>query len=580
MNKKIGNNIGTEYSSKYLLYTRRSTDDADNQKNSIDYQIAEGLRFSENNGLPIATCTIGNFCENGVIKEFHSAFKENLNFEIESDGSVKQWVERPKFLMMADVLLKRKFKGVICLCWDRISRNKSDDVIIDKLMRKGVDILFVQARYEKTSFGEFHMDMDGSFSRHYSRVISEKVRLTANKLRSEGKCIYLSPLGYLDYGSDNKPIDPERAPLIKRIFELYSTGEWSYATLADWANKQGLTTKPARRKRTVDERLSGIPLDSIPKVSRKITPKTIEKILLNPFYIGKILYQGEWLESTVHQPLIDTNLFLRVKAMQKTRTVSMHYPELFFTPYRGLIRCGSCGRVSSPYLKKGNIYYRLKCKAGCKNEQKNFSEKEITKKVKAILERVSFNDEELRIMGIRASTEIDRISERRDNELSDWYRRLNKTLADLDYLAKEKVTLLRTGVMNMDTILSEEFRLKGELEVIQTHIRANAESTEAMLNYVITFSRLVKIATTYFEESMDSEKHNLVVEAFSELQIFNGELKYKAKEGFEALLRRFNAPFEVTGDPDYVFLELPTIYSTIKKSVERGQQLSVLKLSA
>jgi len=37
------------------------------------------------------------------------------------------------------------FKGVVCLCWDRISRNKGDDTVVRKLMRRGVDFhLFMQ----------------------------------------------------------------------------------------------------------------------------------------------------------------------------------------------------------------------------------------------------------------------------------------------------------------------------------------------------------------------------------------------------------------------------------------------------
>jgi len=94
------------------------------------------------------------------------------------------------------------------------------------------------------------MDIDGMFAAHYSRVISEKVKNAQRKLRIEGRCLYFTPIGYLDKGSDNKPLDPERAPIVKRVFELYSTGDWSFAQLGKWAAKQGLTTKPVRRKRT------------------------------------------------------------------------------------------------------------------------------------------------------------------------------------------------------------------------------------------------------------------------------------------------------------------------------------------
>jgi hypothetical protein len=186
------------------------------------------------------------------------------------------------------------------------------------------------------------MDIDGVFSRHYSRVISEKVKMAAKKLREEGRCIYLSPLGYLDNGSESKPFDPQRAPIVKRVFELYATGEWSYRALAHWANQQHLTTKPVRRKRSKSERLEGVKIESIPKISRKVTVKAIENILKNPFYIGMNVTGDEWIRSIAHQALIDSSLFYKVQSMMKQRTVTVHYPELQFYPYRGLIKCYYC----------------------------------------------------------------------------------------------------------------------------------------------------------------------------------------------------------------------------------------------
>lgn len=561
------------YPNHYLLYTRRSTDDADNQKNSIDYQIMEGLRYSSNQGLLIAPLTIKGFCENGIIKEFHSGFKENKNFEILSDGTVKQRVERPKFLQLADLLQKRHFRGVICLCWDRISRNKADDVIIDKLMFQGIDVRFIQATYENSSAGALHMDVDGMFSRHYSRVISEKVKNTAKKLRSEGKCLHISPLGYLDKGSDSKPFDPERAPIIKRLFELYATGLWSYNSLARWANEQGLTTKPSRRRRTQEEKLMGLQLEVLPKVVRKITPKTIEKILLNPFYIGKNVHHGKWVDSKAHQALIDTSLFLKVRQMQARRTQSVRYPEQFFTTFRGLVKCGSCGRQCSPYVQKGIIYYRLKCRENCSNPVKNISEKQITSKVKDVLAKICFTDSELEIMSQMASEQFEKITARRNKELEDLYRRLNKTIADMDYIIKEKITLLRTNVMSVEDITFEENRLKEEIEKIQAHIQANTESTQVMYDYIVTFSHLIKEKTDYFEYGLDSEKRSIVLLVFSELSIFNGEIKYEAKEGYKSLLQRFDADYANYGGPQYIFSKLEEIYDDVKLSTSKLREI-------
>ena len=73
-----------------------------------------------------------------------------------------------------------------------MSRNKGDDTLIRKLMRKGVDVRFVYANYDKTSSGALHMDIDGMFAQHHSRVTSEKVSLTIKVARAKGVARALS----------------------------------------------------------------------------------------------------------------------------------------------------------------------------------------------------------------------------------------------------------------------------------------------------------------------------------------------------------------------------------------------------
>ena len=563
---------------QYLIYTRRSTDDPENQKNSIEYQLELALKFAEREQIPLASsATIEMFCEKGIIKEHHSGFKESMFFEILPNGKVQQKVERPKFLVLADLLQKNYFKGVICLCWDRISRNEADDVIVKKLELQGVDIRFVQASYEKSSAGWLHKDVDGMFSRHYSRVISEKVKLTTAKLRAEGKCTYRSPVGYLDKGSGDKPLDPEKAPIVKRLFELYATGEWSYATLSMWANEQRLTTKPTRRQRTKKERLEGVPIESLKKVSKPMTPKSIEKILMNPFYIGKIIYKGTWIESKVHQPLINTTLFMKVRQIRKNRTVSVHYPTKVFTIYRGLLKCGDCGRSFSPYIKKGILYYRLKCKANCSNTQLNIKETYIHEKIKEVFSLLYFSEAELMEIERDAHIQLEKVSQRRNNSLEDAYRRLNKAMLDIDYIAKEKLTLLRTESMSMEEIVSEQERLKEVIAHQQIIIKANTESSQVMLDFVITFSNLLKGATEYFELSLDNEKRALLIAVFSELKLINGELKYVVKEGYNGLFQAKCASNGDSGDPQFLFSNLEQVYLAVKSVKPQLEKLLTLK---
>jgi site-specific DNA recombinase len=205
------------YKEYYLIYSRKSTDDIDNQKNSLSYQVSEAIKFAKREHLRIAPLDVTSFCTSGIIKEKHTGFKEdNDSFNINADGTFSYKIERPKFFKLVKDLKDGYFKGVIFLCWDRASRNKNDDSILRKLMKLGVDIRFIQTQYDsKSSAGELHMDVDGMFSQHYSRVISEKVCNQNIKLREEGICTYRAPVGYINSGDPrNKPIDPVRGPIV------------------------------------------------------------------------------------------------------------------------------------------------------------------------------------------------------------------------------------------------------------------------------------------------------------------------------------------------------------------------------
>lgn len=571
---------GTEkthaFRNMYAVYNRKSTDDANNQKNSLTYQLSENLKHANKDKLQIAQLTIPNFCENGIINESHSGFKESEDFAINKDGSIVYKIERPKFARLVALLKSGELRGVIFLCWDRASRNKQDDVILKKLIKQGSDIRFSQTSYERTSSGDLHMDIDGMFSSHYSRVISEKVKLSSIKLRAEGRCLYMSPIGYLDNGSATKPMDPERAPLVKRIFELYATGEWSLMQLAKWAQQHGLTTKPCRRKRKREEILSNMPVESMPKLSRPVNEKSIENILSNPFYIGKNRVKGGgFINATSHRPLIDSFLYNKVQEVLKARNVSIRYTDDKFTTYRAIVRC-SCYRAYCGYVQKGKMYYRARCRADCDNPLKNLTEAEIHNEVQALMDRIYFSDDELRAIEAKAHTGIDSIAQKRDRELDDLNSQRKRIFDDLDYLTKNRITLLRTNSMSIEGLKEEEDKLATQLADIDQKLGMYTEAAQEMLKFVIAFSELVKNASLYYKFALDTEKRDIVSMMFTELVFKDRKLfNYTLNEGFGALFRRSMS----SGAPDYVITELQNIYPLVKASAENMKKLLFLHKS-
>lgn len=508
----------------------------ESQKNSLPYQLEEANRKSRSENLPIADVTVPGLMKNGVIEESHSGYVTSpLTFT--EDGRVTYAIERPKFQRLVHLLRSGEYKGVICLCWDRISRNEQDGLVIKALMDSGVDFRFVQVTYDRSSSGALHRDIDGMFSQHYSRVISEKVRNTFEKFRRDGRCLGRAPLGYLDSGSDNKPFDAARAQIVARCFEKAATAQTSYAQLAHWANAQGLTTKPQKiQRRRDDERHDGP--DDRPKVCRPITAKSLENMLTNPFYIGMHRERDGSVRECNHAPLIDRAVFYRVRAMIRSRTQSVRYDDVAFFPYRNRVLCGECRREFIPYVKKGHTYYRVRCRTGCSNATPNLRVGDIDVAVAGFFGQIHFSDAELAQIETGAGAALSRIAEHRNAELEDLERQRKRIYADLDYLKSNKIALLRSGAWSVDSYGADVARLEAELDDVHSKMDVFKEAEHEMLQYVLSFSKLVQRAAVYYEYALDSEKQKLIDLAITELTFFNGKFSCTPKGAFQALFSR------------------------------------------
>ncbi|MDR3413260.1 MAG: recombinase family protein [Formivibrio sp.] len=530
-----------KYRDCYLVYIRKSTDEPDNQKNSIVYQKSENIKFTQREKLPVAPIAITGLCVDGVISEKHSGFKEDNDLTFTKDGLVQYHIDRPKFQKLVQFLSLGLFRGIVCLCWDRISRNKGDDTLIRKLMRKGIDVRFVYANYDKTSAGALHMDIDGMFAEHHSRVTSEKVRLTTWNLRERGVVTYKAPIGYLNQGSmEHKPFDPDRAPIIKRFFEYYATGEWSLADLVRFANQQGLSSIPVRRRRTHDEMLAEESDEiAIEKVSRPLTISYIHKILTNPFYTGRVLgNESKYVPSVSHEALVEDEVYNNVQKMLKRKKVSLFYTQKLQLPLRGMVRCGDCGRVYTPYLQKGIQYFGARCAPTCANPKKSFNIKFLEQEVGKFIDRLSFTENEKIQLDSTTSTDISLFEEKRLKRIEESDRRKKKIRENLTYLRTNKLNLLKSGVYTPEMMLQEETTLNTQLNAIQDEEIISDLSMQAVMEDVLKLSELLEKGSDYYSNAKSPEKELVIKTIFSELYISENTLRYKCKNGFKALENR------------------------------------------
>lgn len=532
-----------KYRNHYLIYNRKSTDELDNQKNSIKYQKLENTKYAMKNNLSIAPVTLKGFCRDGIISEKHSGYKEDFGLSFGKNNMVQYRVNRPKFYKLMEFIGVGYFKGIIFLCWDRASRNEGDDTIINKLIRQGADIQFTLANYSKTSSGELHMRIDGSFAYYHSRQTSEKVKLTIRNKREQGIYTARSPVGYIDTGNmENKPIDPIRGPILKAMFERYATGQWSLADICVWATEQGFTMKPARRRRTEDERLAEeedevmIKLDPI---SRPATPNKISKMFRNRFYLGEMVGNyGTWIKSNSHEALVSKELFDKVQQVLKKRYISVYNPQKIEYPMRGMIRCKGCNRIYTPYEKKGFIYLGVRCINGCINTKRNINLDILYSRIEVSIKKLMLTDEEIREIKEFIKSKLGFVEKKLSQKKSEDERRMRKLHEDLTYLENNKLTLLQVGVYTPETIMNEENRLKNSINELEGSLN-NEVSPSEIINSMIELSELLKKLYLLYKKSDFAQKYLIARKIFSELFFFENTLETKAVNGLSALETRF-----------------------------------------
>ena len=266
--------------------------------------------------------------------------------------TITQWFEeqetaaktgRPVFAKLVKALKQQRAAGLITHKIDRSARNFRDWAMIGDLADLGIAIHFVTESLDFNSRGgRLAADIQAVIAADYIRNLREE-SLKGQRMRlKQGIYPYKAPIGYIDTGKGNlKTICPEKGPLVIELFERYATGNYTLHSLAEYITERGLTS------------CYGNPLSK----------SHVEKILRNPFYIGKMhvrttgaTYAGK------HQPLISPYLYQAAQAVKHKRfgkKMTKHNHLL-----RGLFTCGHCGGSMIPEQQKGTVYYRCHT-AGC-----------------------------------------------------------------------------------------------------------------------------------------------------------------------------------------------------------------------
>ena len=217
---------------------------------------------------------------------------------------------------------------------------------------------------------KFRWDIEIVLAKKYISNLSEEVKKGQKEKLAQGWLPAKPPVGYKiigEKGHKTHIVNNETAPLIKKMFELYATGNYSVIGLEDEMYKLGL--------RSVN--------------GNKILQSRIYELLQDPFYCGKMKWNGE-VYPAKHEPLITKDLFEKVQDVLKRRgktALSTKHNSLF----KSKIFCEGCDGVLSWELQKGTWY------GHCNNHLKSrhcskktyIKEKEVEEQIDSVFEKIA-----------------------------------------------------------------------------------------------------------------------------------------------------------------------------------------------
>lgn len=486
---------------KAIILARVSTEEQKEAGNSLPAQIERLKHYCKQKGFEI-------------VKTFsldESAYK----------------TKRDDFDKALDYIKTTKEKVVVCFDKvDRFSRNIFDKRVAslyDLAMQDAIELHFASDNLIITpnisATEKFHFGINLGLAKYYSDAISDSVKRANENKRKNGEWAGMAPIGYLnqDLPDGRKTIvpDPERAHLIKRMFELYATGQHSVKTIKQEMDKAGLITRNGKQ----------------------IPNSLVHKNLKNPFYYGVMVVKGKEYPHK-YEPLIPEWLFDKCQVIMSGYNKKSFRPKAIPFIFRGLIRCEKCGCLITPEIKKGKyIYYSCSNYKGlC--ERAWIPEKELLKPVYDALKAIQLPQDtineltkELKAIGQNESryhresmttlrTEYDRLGNRISKMYDD---KLDGSITQDEYDKKLKEWKVRQSEllaeMNVHNQADEEF-----------YITANMVFNLA--------SRAMEI----FESSEPQEKRQLLSLILQNCKLKGRNLLYELSSPFNILAELSTCP--------------------------------------
>jgi hypothetical protein len=426
----------------------------------------------------------------------------------------------------------------IVLCKDQ-SRFSRDTVVIeqyinDKFLEWNVRFIGVADNADSDSemYGTMRL-FTSAYNEMYVKDISSKIRRTLAYKREQGQFIgSFAPYGYKIDPEDKHHlvIDEETAPIVRRIFELYSQGS-GYRKIVNELNRNGILS-PSAYKQKSGSKYVNYNADS--SNSKGLwTQSTIAAILRNEMYTGTLVQgkshhvsyknkkrkkvdKSDWVRiPDRHKAIIDHETWDRTQERLNSCTRSSRVTNEL-SPLSGKVKCAVCGRPMkrNVYYNKAKTirYYGMQCatyKTGamnCSNTRTlsgKILEQKIIDELNQIIERYCQTDEII-------------ISDIQQEQLQAFERQQNSLETQLQ-TARNRLTMMYKdrldGIISetdyktfRESLSAEERDISCRLAVIEKQIdecRICQENAENQRAVIVKYTHFTALDRSIVEEFID-----------------------------------------------------------------------------
>ncbi len=454
--------------------------------------------------------------------------------------------------MLARIRAQQDVDYVIVYKLSRLARNRYDEALVGVELAK-LDITLVSAteQIDGSPVGQLMQGMLAVINEYQSRESGADIAYKMGEKAKHGGTLGLAPLGYRNVidtfeGRQIRTVatDDERAPFVKLAFELFATGEYTLAALAEELTDRGLLTRSSARR-----------------TARPVSASQLQRLLKDRYYLGIVDYKGEEFAGR-HEALIDEELFDRVQEIVRTRGHSGERRRLHHHFLKGTVYCGECKRVRGvdqrlllqrAIGRHGGEYYYFFCPnrrdGNCQQpfhdlgrveeaverhyKRKRFSAEFIGLVRRMMDEAVSDQDEAQRLLKQQLDEQIDRLDTQEENLID---------LAADGELPHDKIKA------RLFKIQHERQRLTEQAAVVDTDLKAGQRVIDEQLNLLRDAHRLYMSAGDENKRRLNQLIYKAIyVEDSTDTAVTGNDIKdpydalYAGQAAFDAVGRQKNS---------------------------------------